>query len=512
MDASTCGQPTQMRQLGTPADVESAWRRDVSTRACRICRIAGDESSPYCPVAHGKGRAMRISLQCLLVVVCTFAVPVATAQLTVCNTSSDVIELAVRHADSTAGPVTLAPKKCTRALSSVRHGEAIDLRTDPPATVLDRGLNVPWLTACSAADKFFTLNQLIECPEAVGRAGRTSYAATRTEITWELEVVPLDRETAAADGRSTRSDLRPPPEPPAAHQGPIRAARAVTATPTPPVPPGVSLRPTWFTWVDRDVISATSEKDRFSPTFDYKWPGTPVVCTYRAHELTNIGSQRNHWSVRHAYGHVPEVTLSVKPKSTDVGFGWAEIPSGSKARLEVLMEWYLVFVQQDMPLPSDVPEMPLPFDVPDSATLREQARARAIREVNAWLANPHVLTHPAYAGVFARFQNQLWPAGLRCGDAPREFVRDRNPPPSNVQIVLPPPAQSVTSALMITCVQSDNGQPGGTEVLVHTSSATCEQARAEALKDTTKNQCGARHRSLRNGPIRWLQTPSCAIP
>lgn len=383
---------------------------------------------------------------------------IAQAQLTICNPTKETVAVAINHGSTFEGWWVLEPSKCKVPFkSALQPGEIIGIYTEPATTVPNatRWAN-GFLGACVQQTEFTFTSIEIGCPPPKRSVGFRSYQVAGSREKWNLAIDPNPRPYR---GRGMRIAGN--------------------------LPEGLRIVPMWTASVGRTNVTLTSASGRKEKTWDFDAPAPgEIVCTYRVHERVNIGGG-NHWHLDRAYSSA-RLRLSVKPGYTSVGVGMAEVYDGGKARLDLLLDWYLVY-----PAPG-------------------VSRNDAIRQVNEVLSlHPEVLAKPENERLRHAFNNRLWPSDVRCHDAPQNIDRHRKDPVPPGGVVFTPLEPTFAATMLVSCVRKDDGQYDGAQVYIKKSAASCELARSAAHQDYAKQECGAQYPNRRNGPWKWLQTSSC---
>lgn len=417
-----------------------------------------------------------LGLSSLVVLTLAMATDYAQAQLTICNKTDADVSVAIQT-NITKGWWNLKPNECKKPINEKTAGIFVGLYTEPATRV--RGIN-SWAEGAKASwcvtNKAFTLNHSETvgkgCPPGYYDAGFEPYQIQWNNVRWNLEIDPTEHARTSVGRSESRG-----------------RGRRVNAPPQ--IEPAVA-KPKWVAVTSTTKHTLTSKSGRK----EHKWllasDSGFHLCSYRIREISNVGDA-NHYHLKNAYAATSTVFLSVKPAYINVGNGWGEIHDGSRASLDVEIDWYSVYVPNGH----------------SWGTVRN--------EVSETLKKGHdFLNTVENWPVREAFRGSLWPTDLRCRDMPHEYDRERDSYPAPMP-VFEQPLPKVAATLRVYCVRTDNTTVlEGAQIDIHADGENCEQARANALSELRRNPCrnsndGA-HPYRTNGPPEWLSTFSCPKP
>lgn len=398
-------------------------------------------------------------LSCVLI---AFSPPLL-AQLTLCNTTSDTINVAI-HVTNSQGWWILKPSQCRTILNNDITNKYISIYTEPGSRV--RGLT-PWggggrFSTC-VSDSAFTYVQssFLGCQPPYRDAKFIAYLSSWSSVTWNLEPDP-DTHLFVNSRRGTRVG---PPQ--------INSA---------------APRPTWTAGKGTTSHSLTSKSGRKDQTTPIDGNPNQYICTYRIREISNIGDG-NHWHLSNAYHQSgTKLTMSVKPEYLDIGGGWAEVHGGDRATLRLEIDWYII----------------------------EDSSGRSLddlyQEVNKVVSmDREKLKLGENTNIRAAFNNEVWPSDIQCGDRPASADKERKSRPAAIPNMSSPPAKPYAT-LRVYCIRKDNGTSDGSEHDLVGYGDTCNEARGNAKAKMAENRCSVGHPYRTNGFYDWMSTPYCKVP
>jgi hypothetical protein len=245
-----------------------------------------------------------------------------------------------------------------------------------------------------------------------------------------------------------------------------------------------------------EPMRTTNNRDVWSLTDVEGTDSTFHFCTWRADELSNMGSDQNSWELQAMWSRNPRVIINAQEKCSlsvmnqDVGCTRGTLILGIKRY------WIQL----------------------GTMTLSE-----AIAHFNSRPASAPPT--PPYSGRGSRAS--LWshiPADIKCGDRPPHFV-GRSPAPrrsptySQLPITIAPPQ----AAMEVRCNSIATGAEDGGTVTLYDSGETCDQARQGLLAQyrNGKDLCHygiaatgqpAVYPDRRYGKYRFLYTADCPVP
>ena len=243
-------------------------------------------------------------------------------------------------------------------------------------------------------------------------------------------------------------------------------------------------------------MKATNEHLTWTFTDIEGTDSTVHFCTWRAEELSNMGSDQNSWELRGMWSRSPRAIINAEEKCSLSVMNQRVGCTRGTLILGIKRYWIQL----------------------GTMTLSE-----AVAHFNARpaMAPPT----PPYSGRGSRVSlSRHIPADIKCGDRPPHFVGRsptprRSPTVSQLPITIAPPQ----AAMEVRCISITTGAEDGASVTLYDSGETCREARQGLLTQyqSGKDLCRygiaatgqpAVYPNRRYGKYRFLHTADCPLP